>query len=142
MVAVLLIFLLGVYAIMRSSTIQTYLTHKATDYLENKLHTEVRIGSVDFELFKTFVLNDVFIRDLHKDTLLYAKTLKLNVAYYNLQTNKFVLNNLAIRNTRFNLVQYKNEHELNFQFIADAFDTGDTTTKKSKAFDLTVYNVE
>lgn len=138
----MLLILLGVYAIMRSSVLQTYVVHKVSNYLSDKLKTEVRVGGVDFELFRTFVVKDVFIRDLHKDTLIYLKELKMEVKNYNLQTNVFILKSIEISNSRINLVQYKNEHDLNFQFIADAFDTGDTSKTKSKPINIWCRNFD
>ncbi len=138
----MLLFLLGIYAVMRSSIIQTFLTNKATNYLSTLLKTEVKIGSVDFELFRTFVLKEVFIRDLHKDTLLYAGEIKLQVKNYNLAKNSFRFKSMEISTTRFNLVQYKGESDLNFQFIVDAFDTGDTASKKNKPLSIWCSNFE
>ncbi len=140
--AFVLLFLLGVYALMRSSIVQTFVAQKAATYLSDKLLTEVHVGNVDFELFRTFILKDVFIRDLHKDTLLYAGELKLNLKSFNLNTNVFNLKTIEISNTRFNLVQYKNEKDLNFQFIVDAFDTGDTTQTAKKQIHLWCRNFE
>lgn len=138
----MLLFLVGVYALMRSSTIQTFLSHKVATYLSEKLKTEVQVGSVDFELFRTFVINDVFVRDLHKDTLVYAGQLKLSVKNFNINKNVFNLKSIEVVNTRFNLVQYKNEHDLNFQFIVDAFDNGDTSHTKSKPMYVWCHNFE
>jgi hypothetical protein len=138
----MLLFLLSIYAVMRSSILQTYLTKKATTYLSDLLNTEVKVGGVDLELFRTFVLKEVFIRDLHKDTLIYAGELKLHVKNYNLKKNNFRFKTIEISNTRFNLVQYKRESDLNFQFILDAFDTGDTSKNKSKAPSIWCSNFE
>jgi len=141
-VALLLLLLLGVYALMRSSVLQTILVHKISDYLSEKLKTEVQVGKVDLELFRTFVLEDVFIRDLHKDTLLFVGQLKLEVKNYNLEKNVFVFKSAQISNTRINLVQYKNERYLNFQFIADAFSNNDTSQSKSKPLSVWCRNFE
>ncbi|MEY3687950.1 MAG: hypothetical protein RIR84_791, partial [Bacteroidota bacterium] len=49
---------------------QQKLINIATDQLSKTIHTEAKIGGVDFSLFNTLNLKDVLIRDEQKDTLL------------------------------------------------------------------------
>ena len=70
---------------IQTTRAQTYLAHKATNYLSKLLHTRVEVKGVDIEFFKKIVLEDVFIEDLHHDTLMYAKKLKLNIGEFNIE---------------------------------------------------------
>lgn len=128
----LLLLMLSSYALLRTPTVQTYLVRKITNYFSEKLHTVARIDGVDIEFFSKIVLEGIYVEDLHKDTLLYAKKLKVDIRVILIEKNTINLKAVALEQCRFNLVQYKNEKELNFQFIIDAFDDGDTTTTRNK----------
>ena len=118
-----------------------FLAKKGAEYLSEKLHTRVEIGSVDIEFFKKLVLEDVYIEDLHHDTLLYAKQLKLEIADFNIKQHKIDVSSVSLTNSKVALVQYKNEEDLNLQFILDAFQSKDTTKKQSADWDIRFQNV-
>ena len=65
---VLLVLILFAFAI-RTSQFQTYLGSLATNFLSKELNTELRIGKIDIVFFDKVYLKDVFVRDLHGDTL-------------------------------------------------------------------------
>ncbi len=110
---------------------QTYVAHKAANYLSEKLHTRVQIGSVDIQFFKKLVLEDVYIEDLHHDTLLYSKKLKLNIKTIDLEKHKIDIGEIELLNTKSKLIQYITDDNFNFQFIIDSF-ISDTSKKASK----------
>jgi hypothetical protein len=128
----LLVIILLAYALLRSPSVQTYLVSKVTNYLSEKLNTVARIEGVDIEFFSKLVLEGIYVEDLHKDTLLYARKLKVDIHKILLDKNIINLKAVSLADCRVNLIQYKNEKDLNFQFIIDAFDNGDTTTTKNK----------
>ena len=111
--------------------VQQFAAKKAAIYLSDKLHTRVDIGSIDIEFFKKLVFKDLYIEDLHHDTLLYSKELKIDVSNINFKHRKIHLYNLVLFNTKAQLVKYKNDTDLNFQFIIDAFVTNDTVKKSN-----------
>lgn len=142
------ILLLGSYLLLRSSYVQTYLVSKVTNYLSKKLNTVARIEGVDIDFFSKVVLEGVYVEDLHHDTLLYAKKLSVGIREIAIDNNLIRFTRVSLENTRFNLVQYKNEKELNLQFIIDAFDDGKKTKKENtppftiKANNLVLKNVD
>ena len=50
--------------------VQNFAKNKAVDFLKNKTKTEVSVGNFRLKLFNSVELGDVYIEDLHKDTLL------------------------------------------------------------------------
>lgn len=120
---------------------QVFLAKKGAEYLSEKLHTRVEIGSVDIEFFKKLVLEDVYIEDLHHDTLLYAQQLKLEIGNFNIDQHKIDVSSVSLTNSQIALVQYKNEEDLNLQFILDVFKSKDTSRKQSADWDIRLQNV-
>lgn len=120
---------------------QTYTGHKVASYLSDKLNTRIEIGSVDIDFFKTIVLTDVYIEDLHKDTLLYSKKLKVDIAELNIEKHRLEIKKILLLNTQASLIKYKEDDDLNLQFIIDAFTSKDTTRKERKPWDISFSEV-
>lgn len=121
------------FLLIQLKSVQTYAGHEAASYLSKKLHTRVEIGSVDIEFIKTLVLTDVYIEDLHKDTLLYSKKLKVDVGEFDLGNHKIFIRDIVLLNTSAALIKYREDDDLNLQFILDAFADHDTTKRAKQA---------
>lgn len=140
----LLLLLAGLgYAILKSARVQTLLVNIATTYLSNKLNTTVSVGGVDVELMNKVVLQDVLIMDLHNDTIVHAKALKIALGKLDTEKGNFKIIKTTLDNAIIKVAKYPNEKGLNFQFIIDAFDNGkpkDTT--KNTPFKLLCHNFD
>lgn len=130
-----------IFLLIQQSTVQTYIAQKAAAYLSEKLHTRVDIGSVEIRFFKRAVINDIYIEDLHKDTLLYSKRIMVGVSDIDLDKHNIQLGDIVLLNTRSKLIKYKGEHGLNLQFIIDAFQSKDTTRSAGKPWNLSIGSV-
>jgi len=106
-------------------------TQKAASYLSEQINSKVEIKGVDIDLFKKIVLESVYIEDMHKDTLLYAEKLKLDIGHFSTSEKTFDLDDIILLNTKAKLIKYKNEKDFNFQFIVDKFSSKDSTKKDS-----------
>ena len=144
----LILLLTSTVLLIRSSRVQTFLTNKVADYYSHKLHTQVSVGGVDIEFFKKVVLNEVFIQDQHRDTLIFLSKLKLDISNLNFDKHELEVSELELVNPIAKLVKYKGEKDFNYQFFVDAFASKnrDTTKKDStiwelKCKDLTLNNL-
>jgi hypothetical protein len=121
------------YFLLRLPYTQTWLTNKIAQHFASKWHTPVRVGGVDVELFKKIVLEEVYVEDLHQDTLLYIAKLKLDIgALDNRQKNVFV-ENVMLDHAVINLKLYTGDEDFNYQFILNEFASSDTTQADSTA---------
>jgi hypothetical protein len=130
-----------VYAFFHSSSIQTSLVSGIAGWLSGELKTEVSIGSIDLEPLSKLVIKDLMVRDLHQDTLIYVKELKVKDLDFSTSRNKLFVNWLSLKKARINLIQYPGEEDMNFQFIADYFDSGQKSSGPSKPFLLSAEKV-
>ncbi|MES2592056.1 MAG: translocation/assembly module TamB domain-containing protein [Bacteroidota bacterium] len=136
LVATIIFLVVILFLLIQIRNVQIYAAKQGAIYLSKKLHTRVQIGSIDIDFFKKLVLEDVYIEDLHHDTLLYARQLKLDINDINFDKHKININQIILSNTKTSLVKYKTDDDLNIQFIIDAFSSGDTTKKESVAWDI------
>jgi len=132
-VAALLLFL---NLVLNFPFVQTALTHGIADFYSKKFHVKIHIGKVDFEFLKRLVLRDVYVQDLHADTLLYATDLKFDIGQLTFKTHQLYLTNIDIDRAVVHLTTYKNENSLNFQFLIDAFASKDTSKSTGPKWDI------
>jgi len=128
----LAVILLPVFLILilQFSFVQTFVAQKCAAYLSAELQAEVKVGSINITFLFDVVLEDVIINDLHNNPMLDVKTLiiDMNNIYFN--RGVISVDKLVLEKAKINLVKYKNEKTLNYQFIADYFRSDDTTTTK------------
>lgn len=110
-----------------NSSFQTLLVKKYINSLSKKIGNNITVGSVDVSLFNKLILTDLYVEDLHQDTLLYAKRLIVDIEEFSLKEKKIRLHNIDLNHTYFNLKKYKNEEGTNLSFIINHFATTDTT---------------
>ncbi|MFL5753269.1 MAG: translocation/assembly module TamB domain-containing protein [Bacteroidia bacterium] len=144
----LVVFLLLIVLVIaiQTSSVQTFLGQQASSWLSKELKTKISIGKIDIEFIKTAVLKEVYIEDLHKDTLLYAGTIRCDLGNFSYNQKKLTIKELSLQNIDAYLIKYKGDSTFNYQFISDYFSPKDTVRDTAAAFkiiygDLVLKNV-
>ncbi len=70
---------------------------KVSNYLENKLGTQVDIGHIYINFPKKLELNDVFFADESKDTLIAGESLMVDINMFKLLKNTVEINELQLK---------------------------------------------
>lgn len=118
---------------------QNYIALKATDILADKLKTKVAISKIRIDFLNHVVIQGLYIEDHAHDTLLYAGEARVRITdWFFLKKGIPVLNYVGLHNTYAYLNRKKNSDEWNYQFIADAFDSGPSTKKKKTKQDFEI----
>ncbi|MBN9385410.1 MAG: translocation/assembly module TamB domain-containing protein [Chitinophagaceae bacterium] len=99
--------------------VQTWLVAKVTKRLSHQLHTTIRVKHVDFSLFNKMVLDSVLVEDQHRDTILYAGALKVNITDWWFFKDKTELQYIGLEDATIRL--HRTDSVWNYQFIADYF---------------------
>ncbi|MFK8005587.1 MAG: translocation/assembly module TamB domain-containing protein [Saprospiraceae bacterium] len=116
---VLVILFLLVFFLIRIPTVQTWLVQKATSSLSETLQTKVEIKAVDIEFFKTAVLEEIYIEDKSKDTLLFAQQLKADIGVFSIFQKEIFLNKIQLQGGNIQLSRDNLDSLFNYQFIID-----------------------
>ncbi len=118
---------------------QTKIAHYVTKELNETYGTDINVDKVAISIFGSVKLKTVLIRDHHKDTLVYANSIKTNIlSFKKLQSGDLLFGDIYADNLYFNLKNYKNEKETNINVFVKKFDTG---KKSTKPFELTADNI-
>lgn len=137
----LLLGLLGLvlllWLLLQLQPVQNFLVSKVAKRLSSDLHTEVSIKKVSFSFFDKMDLEGTLVRDLGKDTLLYAGTLKLRITDWFFLKDTIQLTYIGLEDAVIKM--HRSDSVWNYQFIADYFSSSapkDTTKKKGIILDI------
>jgi hypothetical protein len=130
-IASVLFLVMLVLILIQTSFVQNFARKKVVGYLQNKLHTTVQIGKLDIDFPTTLSLQNIFIEDLSKDTLLYGKELKVKMDMVKLISSNIDIKKITLNGIVAKVKRLPPDSVFNFQFIVDAFSSPDTLSKSS-----------
>ncbi|WP_295123448.1 translocation/assembly module TamB domain-containing protein [uncultured Chitinophaga sp.] len=133
--AAILILITLLLLLLHTPWAQRTITRYTERYLQNKLHTTVRIEQLRFRLPYDLKLAGVYLEDQRGDTLLYSQQLRLRMNLPGLLRNRVAVRELDIDNAFINLHRDGAEADFNFSYIVRAF-SGGTPTGESTAYSL------
>lgn len=131
-----LLFLL--FLILKSSYLQTVICEYIASNLSNKLKCNVKIEKFDFSLPNILVLENFYLSDRNKDTLLFVNKLDLQVNSISFDKNLIEFNKLSLNNAYVKLF-LDSANKMNYSFIIDEFISNDTT---STSWGFKIKNIE
>lgn len=117
----LILLLVVLVLLIRLPSVQTYITHQATQYLSNKTHTKVELKGVWISFPKSIVLDRLYAEDAAHDTLLYLEKLNVDIDMLALLKHKVKVNHLFLSNVNANISRSTVDSTYNFNFFIKAF---------------------
>ena len=126
---------------LKISKIQNFIAQVVVRELSDKLHSKVSIGNIEYKLFNTISIEDLYVEDLQRDTLLYTKQANANFDFWKLFQSKVIITSVEFDQLYGNLVVDK-KGRTNIDFVIKAFEkpkTKDSTqvTYRIKHFKIT-----
>ena len=106
---------------LNNSGVQTYLANAIEQQLEEKLQSEVEIGSVEIGLLNSVQLHNVLLKDKSGKKLLESKLLFGKIELLPLLHGQISLRNIALLDAQIALYKNRKDGNTNFQYIIDAF---------------------
>jgi len=131
---VIIIFLLLVVIclfLLQTSFVQNFGRKKIQAYLESRLHTKVIIGDLSVDFPKNIVLKNIYLEDQHRDTLLSAGNLNLDVNLWGLFHHKIVVNDMNLEHWTVHMERLLPDSDFNYSFIIKAFASADPSQEKA-----------
>ena len=112
------VFFSSILAVLtRNKWVQTKLAQYITEQVQTQLGVEVEIKAVEIDFLRNFHLEGILMRDLHKDTFLYVRTLNAQLQNWNLTQNAFDLNSIELFAPLVKMGQYESDSLLNYEEI-------------------------
>lgn len=121
------LFLLG-YILLLIPGVQTYLGRIVAGRISNTLGTEVSVGKVGFSLFDKLDIENVLVKDTHKDTLIFARSFKLRLSDLFFSSNTPTIKYIGL--DKATIYIHRETEKWNYQFVLDYLNK-DTSSKNS-----------
>ena len=107
--------------------------------IADKFQSEVSIGQIKLGFPNKITLNNVYLKDRSKETLLHAKRLTAGFDIFSLFQKKQRIHSVRLYACRFNLSRETRDSPLNIQYILDILAGPDSTENSS--IDLQIKNI-
>jgi translocation and assembly module TamB len=120
-IATVIIILIIVVFLIQTPYVQNIIRGKAEKYLSRKLHTRVNIGNLYIKFPENVVLKNIYLEDQHKDTLLSAGLIDVNIHMWGLLHSNIDIGKVQLEGITMKVKRLLPDTAFNFQFIADAF---------------------
>jgi hypothetical protein len=119
-IASVIFLMLLVVVLIQVPAVQNFAKDKAVTFLQEKIHTKVKIGHISLGLPKLIVLEDVYFEDQKKDTLLAGEKLKVDISLLKLLHHKVEVNEINLEGITANIYRGA-DSVFNFDYIIKAF---------------------
>ena len=118
---VILALFIVVVLLIQTSPVQNFARKKIVSFLENKLQTRVAIGRIQIRIPTKILLENIYLEDREKDTLLSGGRISANINMFKLINGNIEINELEIERVTAKIKRVLPDTVFNFQFIVDAF---------------------
>ncbi len=129
-VLVILGIILLILILIQTGPVQNYGRSKIEAWLQNKLHTKVRIGHLDIDFPARITIKNIYLEDLGKDTLISGGKIEVDISMFRLLSKEIRVNNLELDQVTLKVKRLMPDSVFNYQFIADAFQTAPSAEPK------------
>ena len=137
----LLIFVIGLAFLIRSTAFQTYLAQKATAYLSKELKSEITIERIEIVFLDKLSLNGVKVIDQSGKKLLETNEILVTIDKLDIEKNSFVISKAILDKGSAWVYRSKKDGTFNFQYFIDYF-ASDEATPKGKPLILKFLSVK
>lgn len=113
--------------ILQLPPVQNFVKNKAQNYLHKQLGTEVSIKSLRFKWWNELSLKGLYVEDKTRTPLVASGSLDVEYNLLALMRNKVIISSLDWNELDVNIYRPKTDSNFNYQFIIDAFSSGQAT---------------
>ena len=139
LLGMVLVIIIAAFIYINTGSGKRFIKNKLQSFLQQKLKTKIVIGSLDYSLPKWIELNNVYLEDEKKDTLLYGEQVSVDIDMLKLMSANIYIRKVAFKNIFANISRPVNDSVFNYQFVMNAF-SGATKTSTA-ASDTAALNI-
>ena len=114
--AIFVLTMAALFFISQTGVVQNFVIKKITSEISEDINAKVSIGRVKFTFFRKIVLEDVFLSDQEKDTLLYTQKLVAGFDTLSFKKKYIHFKSISLVNPKVEIVKFTDNH-YNFDFL-------------------------
>ena len=134
---VFLSFITSIFIAIQDPIIQKFTIRIAGGYLSQKTGADVKIGRLFIAPDFTIQLEQFMVKDLQGNTLLGVEELKVRPVMEDIVHGNLHVSRIELNDAEANLITYQDSTHMNFQFLVDAFASGEKK-ESSEPLNLTI----
>jgi hypothetical protein len=119
-IAVIVLISAALPLLLNSSKIQNLIARSVVQQLSATLHTKVSVGEVTYRIFDQIHIKDIYVEDLHKDTLLFVKDADAAFRFWQFFKGKVIFKGIKMDHFYGNL-KIDSTGATNMDFVIKAF---------------------
>ncbi|PKP32188.1 MAG: hypothetical protein CVU00_11930 [Bacteroidetes bacterium HGW-Bacteroidetes-17] len=129
--------------LLREPFTQSVLARIVTTYLSQELNADIKINEVTVTAFFNLLIKGVEVNDLHQKNIFSAEQVEVNIDKFNYKKRKLNVKQLKLKEAIIDLKIYKNEDDMNFQFLIDHFTSNNSADSlQQKKWDLSISAIQ
>jgi hypothetical protein len=136
-VIVLLRFIISNFALLQSVDYQSYLLKQTVRFFANRYDIHLSVGDMEVKLPNRIILENVYVGDVNRDTLLHTKTIEAHVSAIKLRKKRLYMSRVLLDKPII-YVEQDSSGTFNFQYILDRFASGEKKEPSAETLDLFV----
>lgn len=126
---------------LQYSVIQNFIAQKVVTELSKKLHSKVTVGEIDYELFNSIVISDLYVQDLQHDTLFYVHKADARFKFWKIFKGEIVINSIELDRFYGNLV-IDSLGRSNLNFVIKAFEKPKTNDTSAVTYQIKYFKLK
>ena len=113
----ILLLLLGIYAVLQTSSVQTILVKYITERIKETTGVQIQIGSVDFRPISSLILHDVLLQNFKNDTIVFCENLQVKTDSLNVIERSFKISEIVLDKASIHLWMEDTTRKTNFESL-------------------------
>lgn len=118
-------FMLLIYLVFNSTPFQNFIIHRVDKWLSGAFKTEITIDKINYDGWTYFSIDNIYWGDQKKDTLFFVKNLQFDIAGMEIDSMRFVLDDVRVNGALCKIVTYPDK-TFNIDVLFNIFDPLDT----------------
>jgi len=134
--------LLLIIFLIRLPSVQNFIAGKVATYVEGKIGTPFHIGSINIEFPKKLVLENIYLEDQSRDTLVAGEAIKVDINMMKLLKSTVEIQQLEATGITAKIRRSMPDSSFNFDYIIKAFASPESTKAKTDTSSAMVFNMD
>ncbi len=84
------------YLIIRIPEVQTFIVKRITGHFSDQIQSTITVGRLEFSFFNKLLINDLLIKDVNNDTMLYSREVTLGIRKLDFRNKIIVLGTVEL----------------------------------------------
>lgn len=137
LITVFISFIASIFIALQDPIIQKFTIRIAGGYISAKTGTDIQIGRLYISPNFTIHIDQFLVKDLKDNNLLKVEQLKVRPVMQDIIQGNIHVGRVELTNAEANLITFEDSTSMNFQFLIDAFSSGEKE-KSDKTTTVTV----